>query len=334
MADPLIQISPPMTPRAKHLSVGVGPHVRAGGTLATLQARWLLALAPAMAAGIYTFGPGALRVLCLTVFFALAIDTVAERIAPSGDRTTNWSSVTFGVLLAFFLPLNAPWWLILVGCLLMIVVGKKLLGGWGGYPVHPVLMTLAMLRISWPERLDYTAALVGIDWAGPLIEPLRYVRSAGGGAEALFSWQDLLLGRQVAGIGNAMVLFLLLGGLMLLVLREIPWQLPCGFLGGLLVTAVVVRWFGEPGQFATPQFYLLAGSTVLAAFFLITDYPTSPVGSLAMLLYAALGGTLVMLIRAFSIYPDGVVFGILLVNLTFPLIDRIAGPVVGAGSEP
>jgi len=334
MTDTLVQIGSPAASPAKRLDVAVGPHFRAGGTLAGLQARWLIALVPAVAASVYTFGLGALRVLCLAVFFSLAIDTLAERVVPSRDRTTNWSSVTFGILLAFFLPFNASWWLVLVGCLLMIVVGKKLLGGWGGYPVHPVLMAMAALQVSWPERLDYTRALVGIDWAGPLVEPLRYVKSAGGGAEALYSWQDLLLGRQAAGIGNAMVLFLLLGGLLLLLMREIPWQLPCGFLSGLLVTAVTVRWLGQPGEFASPQFYLVAGSTVFAAFFLITDHPTSPVGSLAMLLYAALGGMLLMLIRAFSVYPDGVVFAILLVNLTAPLIDRIARPVVGARSEP
>lgn len=301
-----------------------GPGSRADGTSAAGQARWLIALAPAAAASFHHFGLDALRLLCLAVCFSLAVDALAGRVAPPRQRTTSWSSVTFGVLFALFLPFNAPWWLVLVGCLLIVVVGKTLLGRRGGGLLHPVALALAALRLLWPQRFDYTAALIGFDWAGPLVEPLRYVHSAGGRAEALYAWQDLLLGRQAAGIGNAMVLYLLLGGLLLLASREIPWQLPCGFIGGLLVTATALRGLGAPGEFASPWFHLLAGSTMLAAFFLITDPTTSPVGSRAMLLYAALGGMSTMLIRTYSILADGVVFAILLVNLAAPLIDRVA----------
>ena len=269
--------SPSVSPKPR-FDVAVGPHVRAGGTLETLQARWLIALLPAMGASVHYFGLGALRVLFLAVFFSLAVVTICERVAPSRDRTTNWSSVVFGVLLAFFLPLDAPWWLVLAGCLLMIAVCKKVFGGWGAYPVHPVAAAVAMLGISWPERMDYTRALIGFGWDTTLVEPLRYAKSVGGAAESIYSWQDLFFGAQVAGIGNAMVLFLLLGGLLLLVLREIPWQLPCGFLWGLLVTAALIRELGEPGEFASPLFHVLAGSTVVVTFFLVTDYTTSPIG--------------------------------------------------------
>ena len=187
-----------------------------------------------------------------------------------------------------------------------------------------------MLELSWPGRFDDTAALIDFGWAASPVEPMRYATSVGGAVESLYPWQDLLLGLQVASIGNAMVLFLMAGGLFLILVREVPWHLPLSFLAGLVATSLLVAALGEPGEFASPVFYLLAGSVAYGAFFFVTDHTTSPVGSAAMLLYGLLAGMLVMLIRAFSVHHDGVVFGILLASLAVPLIDRIAKPVVGA----
>lgn len=317
--------------RKLHLSVAMGPHWRSGGSLERSQGRWLLALAPAAGASLWYFGFEALRVICLTVVFSLLIDATIERMAPSRDRTSNWTSVTFAVMLALFMPFGAPWWLILVGALLMIGIGKKLFGGYGGYALHPVLAAVAMLELSWPGRFDDTAALIDFPWAASPVEPMRYAASVGGAVESLYPWQDLLLGLQVASIGNAMVLFLLAGGLFLVLVREVPWQLPLSFVTGLVATSLLVSALGDPGEFASPVFYLLAGSVGYGAFFFVTDHTTSPVGSVAMLVYGLLAGTLVMLIRGFSVHHDGVVFGILLASLAVPLIDRIARPVVGAG---
>ncbi|UCD25378.1 MAG: RnfABCDGE type electron transport complex subunit D [Gemmatimonadota bacterium] len=320
--------------RMLRLSVAVGPHWKKGGTLQGMQARWLIALAPAVAASLYYFGFGALRVLSLAILFSLLADVTVERFAPSKDRTSNWTSVTFAVMLALFMPLGTPWWLVLAGCVLMIVIGKKLFGGYGGYPVHPVLAAVAMLELSWPARLDSTRAMIDFPWAANPVEPTRFAANAGGGVEALYPWQDLFVGLQVAGIGNAMVVFLLAGGLFLVLIREVPWQLPLSFVAGLLVTSLVVAALGDPGEFPSPLFFVLTGSVAYGAFFFVTDHTTSPVGSLAMVLYGLLAGMLVMLIRAFSVHHDGVVFGVLLASLAVPLLDRISKPVVGleAGS--
>ena len=233
-----------------------------------------------------------------------------------------------GVLLALMMPYDSPWWLILVGCFIMIIIGKKLFGGLGAYPVHPAVLSFAIMLVSWPGRFDYTASLLSVDFGTKMIEPIRFVKTLGAEAENAFNWQNLLLGKQVAGIGNALVLFLLLGGLFLIMTRQINWHIPVSFLAGTFFMAWALHLI-EPTQFATPVFHILTGSTIYGAFFLATDHTSSPVNPIPMLLYGLLGGGLTVLIRSFSNYSDGVIFAILLINLCYPLLDRITPKVHG-----
>jgi electron transport complex protein RnfD len=318
----------PLNSVDNRLNVASSPHWRDGSGLDGMQRLWLAALLPAIVASVWLFGLHALRIIGLAVAFSVLLDALANKLVPSKDKTTNWSSVTMAIIFAFLMPYDVAWWLILVGCFIMIVVGKKLFGGMGAYPVHPVLLSFAMLQVSWPQRLDYTGSLISLDWGIKMVEPLRLVKTIGGSAEQAFYWQDLLLGKQVAGIGNALVLYLLLGGLFLIVIRQIPWHIPVAFIIGNLLMAKIL-YLVDPGQFASPTFYLLSGGTIFAAFFLATEYTTSPVNPVPMLIYGFLGGALLMIIRAFSIYPDGVAFTILLINLCNPLLDRITPKVYG-----
>jgi len=241
----------------------------------------------------------------------------------------NWNSIVYSVLLAFFMPYNAPWWLIVVGCVILILVGKKLFGGLGAFPVHPVMLTYAILLVSWPHRFDYTAALLSLNWDTNMIEPMRLVKTLGNSAESAFDWHILLLGKQSAGIGNGLVLYLLIGGILLLLLRQIRWHIPVAFLLGVIVTSLILQSFGTV-NIASPGFQILTGSVVFAAFFIATDFTTSPVHPVPMLVYGFLGGILVVLIRGFSNHVDGIAFAIILINLTTPLLDRIAPKVLGA----
>lgn len=324
----LKMFKPPTPPDPSMLDVGVGPHCRTGNGLAAIHQRWVIALVPAMAASLYVLGPASFRIFGLCLFFAVAIDFVSEKFAPSRDLTSNWSSVLLALLLAFMLPVNAPWWLILVGCFFMVIVGKKLFGGVGAYPVQPAVLSIAILHLSWPGRMDNTNALRSMDWQVTMVEPLRLLKSMGIAAESHYEWLDLLLGRQVAGTADGMVIFILIGGIFLLLVREIQWQLPAGFLIGLLGTATVLH-MSNPESFASPLFYLLSGGTLFMGLFLITDHTTSPVNKLPMFLYGILAGVLLMLIRGYSKHVDGVVFAVLLANLCSPLIDMIKPKVKG-----
>ncbi|BHH84491.1 RnfABCDGE type electron transport complex subunit D [Desulforhopalus sp. 52FAK] len=310
------------------LDVAVGPHYRIGTGLAEIYQKWVIALIPAIAASLYFFGPASLRIFCLCVGFALALDYIAERIAPSRDLTSNWSSVSLSLLLAFMLPLNAPVWLIFIGCFVMVIVGKKFFGGVGAYPAQPAVLAIAILQLSWPQRMDNTAALANFDWSAYMVEPLRLVKSIGASAESQYNLFDLFIGKQVAGTAEGMVFFVLLGGIFLLVMKEIQWQLPFGFILGLLVTATVLH-ITNPEAIASPLFYLFSGGTLFMAFFLITDHTTSPVNKTPLILYGILAGVLLMLIRGYSKHVDGIVYAVLLANLCAPLLDMIKPKVKG-----
>ncbi len=322
-------VQPPMPTKKPMLDVAVGPHYRHGTGIAQIQQCWVIALIPAMLASLLYFGPSALRVFGLCVSFAVAIDLVSEKLAPSRDLTSNWNSVVLALLLAFMLPLNAPWWLILIGCFFMVIVGKKFFGGIGAHPAHPAILSLAILQLSWPDRMDNTAALKDLDWSVTMIEPMRLVKTLGASAEGQYSWFDLLVGHQVAATASGMVIFILIGGIFLLWAREIQWQLPVGFFIGLIVTATVLH-ITNPEVFATPVFYLLSGGTLFMGFFLITDHTTSPVNQTPMLLYGILGGVLLILIRGYSNHVDGIAYAVLLLNLCSPLMDMIKPKVKGA----
>jgi electron transport complex protein RnfD len=314
---------------SRMLDVAVGPHFRHGTGIATVNQIWAIALLPAMLASFYFFGPPALRIFGLCVFFAIAFDLLAEKLAPSRDLTSNWSTILLSLLLAFMLPLNAPWWLILAGCFFLVIVGKKLFGGVGAYPAQPAVLSLAILQLSWPERMDHTDAMKSMDWQVTMIEPMRLLKTIGSAAESEYHWLDLLLGRQVAGTAEGMVLFILIGGIALLLFRMIQWQLPVGFLLGIVLTSTILH-ITTPETFASPVFYLLSGGTLFMGFFLITDHTTSPVNRLPMLLFGILAGVLLILIRGYSNHVEGIVYAVLLANLCSPLLDMIKPKVKGA----
>jgi electron transport complex protein RnfD len=239
--------------------------------------------------------------------------------------------VSLALLLAFMLPLNAPWWFILIGCLVMILVGKKLFGGVGAYPVQPAVLAVAVLQLSWPERMDYTAAMKDMDWSVTMIEPLQLAKSIGAEAANYYQWQDLFWGIQVAGTANGMVFFILISGLLLLLMREIQWQAPVGFVVGLGATAGILHLV-DPSAFAPPMFYLLSGGTVFMALFLITDHTNSPVNTTPLFLYGLLAGILLILIRGYSKHVDGIAYAVLLVNICAPLLDMIRPKTKGVGN--
>lgn len=281
-----------------------------------------------MAASLYLFGLNSLRILGLAVASSVILEYAVIRFIPARDVAWNWNSVVYAVILAFFMPYNAPWWLVVVGCAIMILGGKRLFGGLGAYPVHPVALSYAILLVSWPQRFDYTGALISFDWSINMTEPMRQIKTLGVQAESAFDWQALFLGKQAAGIGNGLIVYLLIGGLLLLLLRQIRWHIPVSFLLGVVLTSAVLG-FATPASVATPVFQLLSGSVIFGAFFIATDFTTSPVHPIPMLIYGFLGGMIVVLIRSFGADIDGVIFAILLINLCTPLLDRIAPEVRG-----
>lgn len=317
----------PNISRSKY-NVAPSPHWRDGSSLPGIQRTWLLALLPAVIASGFYFGFASLRVIAIAIVASVVAEMVWNSFVENRDLASNFSSVTMGVLLAFLLPVGAAWWLVVTGSILTVIIGKKLYGGWGGYPVHPVALGYAILLVSWPARLDYTKSLIAQAWSVTMVEPVRLVKTLGAGAEASYNYSDLLLGMQVGGVGNALVLWLLLGGLFLILAREIPWQIPVGSILGVVACALI-HGLIVPDNSISPLFHLLAGSTVMMIFFIAPEHTTSPVNAWPMFLYGLLMGTLLVLIRTFSIHVDGAIFAVLLANFCSPLLDRITPSVVG-----
>lgn len=230
------------------------------------------------------------------------------------------------------LPVDIPWWLVVTGCLLMIFIGKKLFGGIGAYPVHPVMLTYAMLYISWPQHFNNTKALLSYDWNVPMIDVLQISKTYGQNGASLFSWQDLLMGNQVAALGNGLILFILIGGIMLILMNAISWHIPTAFILGVVGMSAILKLI-EPGLSAAPLFHLLSASTLLGAFFLATESTTSPVNPIPMLIYGLVGGALLVLLRSFSEHIDGIAFTILIINFMAPLLDRITPGIRGLELE-
>ena len=300
------------------LTVSVPPHVHCGRTIRGYMLETLLALSPAILMALITFGLGAFRVMALSVAVAITAEALCNKATKNDLSVSDWSAALTGLLFSFLLPASAPWWLVVMGSATSIILGKMIFGGLGGNPLCAPLVGWATCRISWPLFMDTNATMLTSSLPAPL-QNLKFFR-----LESIQSidYTSLLAGNQLGGLGEVHVAALLLGGLFLLVRRHIRWEIPVSFLVGVFVTAWIYQMI-DPTTYAPPLFHLLAGGTVFGAFFLATDPSSSPIGLIPSLLFGLVAGSMVIIIRVYGIYPDGVPFAILLANLFTPLLDRI-----------
>lgn len=312
----------------KRLTVSHAPFYHDGGSIPERSYHTMLAVLPAVFFGFSQYGVPAVRVVCFSVATAmlweLAVNTVRKIPKTIGDG----NAALIGLLFSMLIPAATPWWAVLIGTFVCVVLGKEIYGGIGGNPVNPVLLGLAIVSISWNGLFDFNAALVNYDFDYPMIYPLAALKYFGVSAVTDFNLTDLLLGRQVGGIGAAFGIGLILGGLYLIARGFIRWEIPVSFIAGIFLTALIFN-MADAGKYAGPAFHLLTGYTLIGAFFLATEDSSSPVNFVPMLLYGAGGGLLTVLIRNIGAHVDGVVYAILVMNLINPLLDKIRPKTVG-----
>lgn len=300
------------------LTVAVPPHVHCGRTIKGYMTETLLALLPAAVMAIVAFGTGALRVMALSGFVAILSEFLCNKILKREQSLDDLSALHTGLLFAFLMPASAPWWLVTIGSSTSIILGKMIYGGLGGNPLTTPLVGWAVCRISWGSFMDTNATMLSSTLPAPL-QDLKYF-----GLESIQSIDltSLALGEQLGGLGEIHILAILAGGIFLLIRRHISWEVPVAFVVGLLLTAWIYQLIA-PTTYASPLFHLLAGGAMFGAFFLATDPSASPSGSIPAIIYGLMAGAMVIVIRVYGIYPDGVPFAILLANLFTPLLDRI-----------
>jgi electron transport complex protein RnfD len=310
------------------LIVSSAPHWHNGSSISDNNINIMIAALPALIVGISIFGMPALRVITLSVGCAMLAELLTNFVTRKELTIDDGSAAVSGVLLGMLLPASAPWWLVIIGAFVAIIIGKQVFGGIGSNPLNPTLVSFAIIMISWKSHLDFDEALLNYDPGFYMAYPLATLKHFGAAATAKYDLMDLFIGKQSGGIGAVCGLGLLIGGIYLILRGFIRWEISLSFLVGIFITAFLFN-IANPEKYASPMFHLLTGNVMLGAFFLATDDTTSPVNFIPMLLFGLACGIMTVLIRCVGSYYDGVVFAILLMNLINPLIDKIRPKAIG-----
>ena len=292
----------------------------------------MLAALPAVVMGIYQYGMPALGVLALSVSSAmlweLLMNFLMKRPATIGDG----NAAVIGLLFGMLLPATTPWWGVLAGTFVAIIVGKVIFGGIGCNPLNPSLVAIAMLMLSWKGLFDFDEALVNYELGFYMPYPLAVLKHFGTSTVDYYSLPGLLMGQQSGGIGATFGLGIIVGGIYLILRGYIRWEISVSFLVGVFLTALIFHT-ADSEKYAGPFFHLLTGYTMIGAFFFATEDSSSPVNFIPMLIYGLLAGILTVLIRNIGFFVDGTVFAILMLNVANPLLDKIRPKAMGKGIE-
>ena len=265
----------------------------------------LLALAPCAVAGVVIFGAPALVLMAVSVLSAVAGEACWQRLTGQKVRVNDLSAAVTGLILGMNLSPRAPWWLAVVGGLFAVVLVKGLFGGLGDNFLNPALAARAFLLVSWPRYLTTWAAPMAADavsGATPLANPSGYTLG------------QLFLGNIPGSIGEVCKAAVLVGFIILLCTKTITWHIPVSLTLSTLVFCGLLGY--------NPIAAVLSGGVLFASVFMATDYVTCPMSAKGQLIYGVGAGLLIALIRKFGLYPEGVTFAILLMNVATPLIDR------------
>ncbi|MFA5411385.1 MAG: RnfABCDGE type electron transport complex subunit D [Candidatus Omnitrophota bacterium] len=304
-----------------NLIVASSPHLHKRESTSTIMWMVVLSLLPAGIAGIFIFGKSALWVVALGVVSALVTEAVLQVITRKKVTLYDGSAFLTGLLLAYNLPPHAPFWLPIAGSFFAIFIGKFVFGGLGKNIFNPALAGRAFLMASWPKYMTAFSAPLNYD-AVTQATPLALLKE--GKALENLSYLDLFLGKRGGCIGEVCIAALLLGALFLLLKKYISWHIPLSF---ILSTGIFTFVFGSKGLFSGDWlFHLLSGGLILGAFFMATDYVTSPLARKGQVVFGAGCGLLTAIIRIWGGYPEGVSYAILMMNACVPLIDRHIKP--------
>ena len=309
------------------LYVSPSPHIHGGDSISKNMYGVLIALIPAFLVSLYCFGLGALIVTATSVLACVIFEYLIQRFLMKKEPTLcDGSAILTGVLLAFNVPSNLPIWIILIGALAAIGIGKMSFGGLGNNIFNPALVGRVFLLISFPAQMT--------TWPVPDVFPMTYTDAETGatilsslheGGAPLPAMVDMLIGRIGGSLGEISAIALLLGFAFMLWKKIITWHIPVSILATVFVFTGIL-YLINPVAYVSPMVHLLSGGLLLGSIFMATDYVTSPMSKNGMIVYGIGIGLLTAVIRIFGSYPEGMSFAILIMNAFTPLINSYIKP--------
>ena len=309
------------------LTISGSPHVHGELSVKKIMCMVIVALIPAFLVSVYFFGFNAVRVTLISVASCVLTEFLIQKYMLKGENTiSDGSAILTGMLLAFNVPSNIPWWMIVVGSVVAIGIAKMSFGGLGKNPFNPALVGRVFMLISFPVAMTtwpvphplfssaVTDAVTGPTTLGLLKE---------GGAEAVsnINYWDMLVGNTGGSLGEMCAIALILGGLFLIIMKIIDWQTPVIIIATVALVACIA-WLVDPTHYVNPLYHILSGGLMLGAFFMATDMVTTPMTTGGKCIFALGVGLITIIIRLWGQYPEGMSFAILIMNAAVPLINK------------
>lgn len=293
----------------KKLIMTVSPHFFSKTTTQRIMLDVIIALFPAVIASVINFGLRSLLVIGVCVAVCVLSEWIFEKICKKGSTISDLSAVVTGILLAFNLPVSIPLWQAVVGCLVAIVIVKQLFGGIGQNFANPAIAARIVMLTAFSGSMTTWTFPDAVTGATPLALISK------GELGSLPSYIDMFLGHHGGCLGETCILALLLGGIYLLFRRVISWHTPVAFIGTVAVMSLLCGY--------DVLYQLMGGGLVLGAFFMATDYATTPATKWGKIIFGVGCGLITVLIRFWGNFPEGVSFSILLMNILTPYISKL-----------
>jgi electron transport complex protein RnfD len=324
----------------KLITVAPSPHIHSGQSVEKLMYGVIIAMIPALIVSILFYGIGAIAVTLISIASCILFEYLIQKfLLKTKVSISDGSAMVTGMLLAFNLPSNLPWWIIIIGALVSIGIGKMTFGGLGNNPFNPALVGRVFLLLSFPVQMTSYPVPTGLKTAyishadgftgatplGILKEGLKQGTPISELMKELPSYLDLFVGKLGGSMGEIAGGALILGLLYMLIRKIITWHIPVSILLSVIVFTGILH-IARPESYADPLFHILTGGILLGAIYMATDYVTSPMVPAGMIIYGIGIGIITVLIRVFGAYPEGVSFAILIMNGFVPLINRYIKP--------
>ncbi len=303
-----------MSNEQKKYLISSSPHIRANHSTGSIMRDVCFSLLPVLVFACLFFGIRVLLIVFLSIASAVLSEFLWQKATKQKVTISDWSAVVTGLLLAFNMPVNIPWWIPVIGSAFAIIIVKQVFGGLGQNFMNPALAARCFLLISWTSAMTNFSMVDGVAAATPLAQ----IQS--GVTEGLPSLIDSFIGMNLGCIGETSTVLILIGGCYLMIRGVIDFRIPFSYIATTIVFTYILGGDG--------LYQVTLGGVMLGAFYMATDYVTSPMNNGGKWIMGIGCGILTVLIRMFGGYPEGVSFSILLMNLCVPLIDRVTKPRV------